>query len=343
MSVPAQLTQASATAKEKGAAQCTTRELLSWHGYSRRGSWIVQLIRKNLKTLAVRTEPDFETVWIDVPISLIPATKAKPEAATQASSGASQVAVKPEMGEVAPAHRISRLKAANTKPVSVKPTDKLESAVTLMMAHDFSQLPVMTSDREVKGLVSWRSIGNRLALAKKCELVKDCMEPHHEVRDTQSMFDVIRLLAQHECVLVRDATSLIRGIVTAADISEQFHLLSEPFLLLGDIENDLRRLIEKSFTIEELRKAKDAGDESRTVESAADLTFGEYARLLENPENWAKLKVPLDRVLFSKTLNDVRLVRNDVMHFDPDGVAAEDLTKLRQFSSFLERTLHLLD
>jgi len=34
---------------------------------------------------------------------------------------------------IAPSHRISRLKAANTKPISVKPNDKVETAVTLMM------------------------------------------------------------------------------------------------------------------------------------------------------------------------------------------------------------------
>ena len=72
-------------------------------------------------------------------------------------------------------------------------------------------------------------------------------------------------------------------------------------------------------------------------------SFGEYVRLLENPANWAKLKLALDRVVFTKMLNQVRLVRNDVMHFDPDGIDAEQLEKLRQFSSFMDRTLQLLE
>jgi hypothetical protein len=48
------------------------------------------------------------------------------------------------------------------------------------------------------------------------------------------------------------------------------------------------------------------------------MNFGEYVRLLENPANWSKLQLALDRVVFTKMLNGVRLVRNDVMHFDPD-------------------------
>lgn len=64
---------------------------------------------------------------------------------------------------------------------------------------------------------------------------------------------------------------------------------------------------------------------------------------MENPANWTKIQLALDRVIFTKTLNEVRLVRNDVMHFDPDGVDALQLEKLRQFSSFLDRTLQLLE
>jgi predicted transcriptional regulator len=342
MSASEQLTQAAMVAKEKNAYRTTPRELVKWFGYSRRGSWIVSIIRKDLRKLGVRTDPDFESVWMDVPISLVPVKDEKPDGKQpvkdrNGSSGESPALPKAEPAEVSPSHRISRLKAANTKPISVKLNDKLETAVTLMMSHDFSQLPVMNGERDVKGMVSWRSIGNRLALNKKCEFVKDSIEPHYEVKDTASMFDVIRLLARYECVLIRDGTNLITGIVTAADISEQFQLISEPFILLGDIENELRTLIDRSFSIEELKAARDSADTNRKVESAANLGFGEYLRLLENPDNWSKLKLPLDRVVFTRTLNEVRGIRNDVMHFDPDGIDDDAQKTLRRFAAFMER------
>ena len=78
------------------------------------------------------------------------------------------------------------------------------------------------------------------------------------------------------------------------------------------------------------------------MESVYDLGFGEYVRLLENPDKWKKLKASLDRQVFIKSLNQVRLVRNDVMHFDPDGITDEQLGKLRQFSSFLDRVQRLV-
>jgi CBS domain-containing protein len=347
MAIPSELAQAADVAKKSGPQQITARELLRWHGFSRRGANKVSRIRKDLRKLGVKTDPDFDSVWVDLPIALHSTKEDKPDQgkakANQTTTVDESVAPKAHPVEVAPSHRISRLKAANIKPISVKPTDKLDTAVTLMMQHDFSQLLVMSSERDVKEMVSWRSLGNVLAMGKKCETLKDCTEPHHEVRATESMFEVIRLLAQRECVLVRDGTNIISGIVTAADISEQFRTLSEPFLLLGDIENNLRRLIEIAFSIEDMKAARDPEDTTRKVESASDLTFGEYVRLLENPDHWKKLKLQLDRVVFTKSLGEVRLVRNDVMHFDPDGISDDQLAKLRQFAVFLDRMQRLVD
>ena len=53
MTIPDQLTQAATIAKEKGASQFTPRQLLSWYGYSKRGSSIVSIIRKDPR------HPDF--------------------------------------------------------------------------------------------------------------------------------------------------------------------------------------------------------------------------------------------------------------------------------------------
>lgn len=59
----------------------------------------------------------------------------------------------------------------------------------------------------------------------------------------------------------------------------------------------------------ELAAARHPGDEDREVEAVADLTFGEYGRLLENPENWARLELDLDRRQFVAWLNNTHAVR----------------------------------
>ena len=63
-----------------------------------------------------------------------------------------------------------------------------------MVQYDFSQLPVMQGEREVKGVVSWKSIGLRKALGSKCERVGDCQEDARIVDSDRTLFDSIPLL-----------------------------------------------------------------------------------------------------------------------------------------------------
>ena len=228
-----------------------------------------------------------------------------------------------------PAYRIGKLDAANREPVFVSPDTPLCEAITIMMREDFSQLPVMTSDREVKGVISWKTIGTRLALGKQCTSVRDCMDQHPEIISAEtSLFRAIDLIVQHEFVLVRKADKRIGGIVTATDLSVTFDQLGRPFLLLSEIENLIRGLIGGKFTVEQLEAARNPTDGSREVRDVSDLTLGEYARLLQKPDHWNHLGLRIDRVTFGKGLLEICRIRNDVMHFDPDGIGDGDLEKL---------------
>ena len=51
---------------------------------------------------------------------------------------------------------------------------------------------------------------------------------------------------------------------------------------------------------------------------------------------WIKLGIGLDRKVFCQSLDDVRNIRNDVMHFDPDGVPNDKLVVLREFVFLLK-------
>jgi hypothetical protein len=118
----------------------------------------------------------------------------------------------------------------------------------------------------------------------------------------------------------------------------QFRNLAEPFLLIGEIENQVRKLIHGKFSAEELQDARKENDPDRVIDGVAGLTFGDYVHLVENEDWWTKLMLKIDRAEFVKRLDHVRKIRNDVMHFDPDGLSDDDITSLRDFSIFL-RTL----
>ncbi len=317
----------------------TVREFLSWFGAQRRGYWIVSGIREVLDRYRLRTEPDFESAYIDssIAFSLIPETPTVGPASLQLTSSAPSITVSGGSTYADPTYRISKLAAANNPPVSVVPDASLTEAVTVMLTNDFSQLPVMTNERDVKGVISWASVGTRLSLGKNGTHARELMDSHQEIRTDASLFQAIPIIAQHQYVLVRGNDSRITGIVTASDLSMQFQQLAEPFLLLGEIENHVRRLIGNKFSTEELAQARDPDDTERVIQRVADLTFGEYIRLLENPDRWSKLNLSIDRPTFCKQLDQVRIIRNDVMHFDPDGIPPSDLERLREFARFLQR------
>ena len=195
----------------------------------------------------------------------------------------------------------------------------------------------MTTDRNVKGAISWKTIGSRLALKKDCKVVRACIEKAQIISVEDSLFSAISAIAKHDYVLVQAADKTICGIITAADFNVQFGKLAEPFLLVGEIENGIRRMLHGKFTVTELKQARASGEDGREIDGVADLTFGEYVRLLENEKRWKKLRAEIDRVEFISRLNRIRGIRNDVMHFDPDGLEEADLETLREFAQFLKR------
>jgi predicted transcriptional regulator len=295
------------------------RDLLWMFGVSRRGYGAVRRIRSQLEACGLETDPDFEYAYIGSFVSFIRAGSRKDALSPQET------------------FRIGQLESANTKPVWIKPDNLLSEAVTIMMRHDYSQLPVMTTDRDLKGVVSWKTIGSKLALRQPCEFVRDCLEQPRVVGLEDSLFSAIRHISDFDYVLVRAQDRTICGIVTATDFSEQFRQLGEPFLLIAEIENGIRKIIHGKFTAVELSEVKNPSDTERSVTAVDHLTFGEYVRLLENEERWKKIDLALDRVEFVKSLRQIKNIRNDIMHFDPEGLDKEDLKILRDFAKFINR------
>jgi len=210
-----------------------------------------------------------------------------------------------------------------------------------MIKKDFSQLPVMEGPRSLKGVVSWASIARRQCLGVPASRVRDCTDPAHVLELGTPLFAAIESIYRHDYALVRHPDNRIGGIVTTADLSLEFHALAEPFLLIGEIENHLRRLISTRFSLDELKAAKNSTDENREVTAVDDLTLGEYIRFLQSEDKWKRLSLRLDRAQFIKWLKDVRDVRNDVMHFDPDPVSADRLQLLREVANMMQTLLRV--
>ena len=69
---------------------------------------------------------------------------------------------------------------------------------------DFSQLPVMPNERDVKGVVSWKSIGAAHAKGESPSVVRECMEEARVIDMRMSLLEVADVIGREDYVLVRD-------------------------------------------------------------------------------------------------------------------------------------------
>jgi hypothetical protein len=188
-----------------------------------------------------------------------------------------------------------------------------------MQLHDFSQLPVLRNGEHLRKAVTWRSLAKAL-LGKRTKVV-DALEDVLVLRYDKDLLHEASTIAAKDFVLVEDETGTISGIVTTSDISVLFAGQSETFLQLGEIDQRLRDSIVAHFTMPEIQTATN----DKRVRETDDLTMFHYQAVLTPAKNWSKLGWALDQEVFLEVLDQVRQVRNDVMHFNPDPIEPERL------------------
>ena len=311
------------------------RELLARWGYKRRGTSVVNGISRDLKKVGLVTEPDFAQGWIDATVTLVPKRLLKtldtsPDGKPTANT---TEAVAPAPGEVTLI--VGSLRSASQPVCWVALDATLLQAQSLMMKNDFSQLAVMSDSRNLRGAVTWESIAQTsMRLAKP--QIRDCVIPAELVRFEDDLIQHIPQIVRSGYVFVQKHDRTISGLVTTADLSEEFGRRATPFFLIGEIERRLRRALDRLFSGAELAEVRDSHDTRREVESASDLTIGECSRLLENPARWSKTGWQADKPIFMEALNSVRQMRNEVMHFSPDLLDDDEISQLRSFITWLK-------
>lgn len=218
---------------------------------------------------------------------------------------------------------ISAFAADQAELVVAKPNDQIGKIKTLMIVNDYSQIPVIDG-KNLLGSVTWKSLANNQKLTDCDEARKAISTGGHVADSSDDLFDLVPLIIDDEFIYYRDKKNFIVGVVTASDLAHTFQSSTGPFLRIGEIENRLRMLIDKLPLPQLKAKADPAITRKDGINSARDLTFGEYIRALEDKAIWAQLEIPFDRIICIETLNAVKDVRNDIMHFKNDGSLDEE-------------------
>lgn len=195
----------------------------------------------------------------------------------------------------------------------------------------------MSNPKSIAGLITWETIGIVITNGNNSKDVKDFLKTKVVTLELDTpLLEAIKTVIKEEIAIIQKRDKSISGIVTIADISSQFFSLTEPFLLLEKIENLMRILLDGKFLMEDLKGVCTEDDPAEFID---DLTFGQYIRLIENENNFKKLNLNIERVPFIKQLDKIRLIRNDIMHFDPEGITEEQRDDLINMSNFLTALL----
>lgn len=318
----------------------TIRDFIALWGAKRRGYWYVQQIQEDLDANGLRSDPPFEEGWIDNHIRLVRADPLSAEAGGEAVGAAAVSEDQQTTSYTAgTALKVSNIESATGSLVSLTPSDSLIKAQSMMLRHDYSQLPVLSGARDVRGAISWESIAQKI-MHQADAVLADCVVPVDVVGLEDDLLPHVPRIIRAGYVLVRSRDRSISGIVTTSDLSGQFLGLAEPFLLVGEAERKLRGIVAEQFELHEIQSARDARDGTRTVNGVDDLTLGELVRLFQSSGRWERLNWGVDRGVFNEVLRDLVGLRNEVMHFSADPIEAGRLEAVRNLLKWLNFLLN---
>lgn len=306
--------------EEQKGEMITPRNLFEAFGFYRRTSRNCSCVDSYLSSCEVVVEPHYNDVWIDTQIEIKDISRATRKCQKD------------------PIQRIKVIEAAHRKPYCVQNDSTLDLAITLMQMNNISQLPITDGNgRNLSGYISWETIGNARTNGVESNLVKDYQSTSYVAMTTEdSLLAAMEAVYVNKFVIIVEKNEVV-GIITKQDIAAQFLRWTKPFILLEEIENQIRKLLEcGKFPLEDLKTlCKDKGE---NVENIEDMTFGDYIAILGNEDNWKKMNLKcVDKRELIKRLDDIRKIRNDVMHFDPEGLTEEQCQKLENTALYLRK------
>lgn len=317
----------------KQSEKSSARSLLSLFGYSRRGYLVCQEINNALKEYSLKTEPYWADIWIDEEVTISPAEK----------TTGNSIAISKSVDTI---KRIKLLNEANEEPKFTNLDDKIEKATTLMQLHSYSQLPVSNNGHlqvhSIVGYISWKTIAIKNIHGKGGDFVRDYLERDICILPSDTpILKALEDIHKHGFILVSNNKKRICGMITTTQMSSTYKTLTDKFLLIEQIERQVRAILNGKFTLGEINDIIKKEQGAQEVNSIDELTFGQYLRIIEGNENWEKLNLKFDKKIIIEKLTAVKNLRNDIMHFDPTDITPEQVNELSNVSDFLNSVITL--
>ncbi|WP_329484256.1 CBS domain-containing protein [Kribbella sp. NBC_01484] len=251
--------------------------------------------------------------------------------------------------------RIAQLVPLEQEVVTVPIGTEAGSALDLMEARGFDQLPVVNPLSRVIGVFTYRSFSQQIVHLRtqddpRAAPVDDLIEELRFVRPSDNVEEILPWIDSDNAVLVGDDDRLL-AIVTASDVTSFLWRRTRPFVLLQDIELATRELMRSACSDSELfdclaavlATEEDAAHSAASLEDFAleDLTLHELHSVLLHKASYGRYfrtTFGRSRELVQSTLEPVREIRNKVVHFR-GFVSDEEIGTLLRAAALLRRRL----
>lgn len=261
------------------------------------------------------------------------------------------------------------------QPLVIEDNMPAHDAIDRMVDDNFSQLPVKDRDGRIIGVFTWKSFSKRVADLRAVRgnfrpiemPVREALEPARFI-DPEVYIDTATDWSDLDYVLVGTDRNLM-GILTIADVLGRLNDFAEAFVILYEIEHEIRDLIHDVYRAEELggvlnammdsanREASQVTEElkrvmeekgaipavgkairllrsglGRRVETLEDFTFAQYRTLICCEANWPRFEPMFAamRELVDADFAEINELRNVVFHFRR-GITPKDTDRLRRF------------
>ncbi|MEZ5940631.1 MAG: CBS domain-containing protein [Planctomycetaceae bacterium] len=142
---------------------------------------------------------------------------------------------------------------------TIRDTEITSFALERMVEEGYSQLPVVNEDKEVIGIFSWQSFGKRMSEIHALNVdlsklaVKDTDLEKARFISPDTYIDTETDWSRIDHVLVGDKHNLL-GVLTITDVLGRLNDFAEAFVLLYEIEHEIRDLIIDVYPGGELSK-----------------------------------------------------------------------------------------
>ena len=222
---------------------------------------------------------------------------------------------------------IEKLLEGRPGPLCVNQSQTIREALTLMVEHDYSQLPVIDDDGKLRGLISTEEISHEYfhlggAVSLLDLPVHQCLAELITLTRDRDITEALDYLKDHYAIVVIETGKPV-GILTNFDIARFFRDLTEDQLIVEDIETSLRQLVQSVCSDEVTLTGAliaDFGEERERPGAARkdldDLTFGELIRFIRHDKMWSSVESYLGPAeLFGSFMEMVRQHRNQLFHF----------------------------